>query len=363
MTDAERIARVQLARTKGVGPLTYSRFLETYGSGLAALEAFPERVRASGRGELKLYPADKVRREFDETDHIGARIILSGDEDYPELLGHLSPAPPVITVWGNTDLLKKPCVALVGSRNASAAAMRIAHDMAHDLGNGGYTVVSGLARGVDTASHNGSLSTGTVAVIAGGIDNIYPAQNENLRNQIKDTGLVVSESPFGHEPRANDFPRRNRLITGLSLGVVVIEAAQRSGSLISARTALEQGREVMAVPGSPLDNRNRGSNGLIRSGAILVENAEQVMEAIAPAAPSQPSLFEMPDDDLDDETLEFSDEDRARIIQALSPTATTIADISLATGIPSRKCAILLVELELEGIAGSLPGGLVRRQN
>ena len=269
----------------------------------------------------------------------------------------------MITVWGNTDLLKKPCVALVGSRNASAAAMRIAHDMAHDLGNGGYTVVSGLARGVDTASHNGSLSTGTVAVIAGGIDNIYPAQNENLRNQIKDTGLVVSESPFGHEPRANDFPRRNRLITGLSLGVVVIEAAQRSGSLISARTALEQGREVMAVPGSPLDNRTRGSNGLIRSGAILVENAEQVMEAIAPAAPSQPSLFEVPDDDLDDETLEFLDEDRARIIQALSPTATTIADISLATGIPSRKCAILLVELELEGIAGSLPGGLVRRQN
>ena len=363
MEEAERIARIRLARTKGIGPLTYSKFLETYGSGIAAIEAFPERTKNAGRRNVSLYSEELVLRELEETEHLGAKIILAGDPDYPDLLSHLSPPPALITLWGDTDILKRPCIALVGSRNASAAAMRIAHDMANELGQAGYTVVSGMARGVDTASHHGSLETGTVAVIAGGIDNIYPAQNSELRDKIVRSGAVVSESPFGHEPRANDFPRRNRLVTGLSLGVVVIEAAQRSGSLISARTALEQGREVMAVPGSPLDQRTRGSNGLIRSGATLVENADQVIEALTPTAPRQPSLFEPDDIGLEEETLNVSDEDRTKVLQALSPTPTTIADISMASGIASRKCTILLVELELEGIASSLPGGLVRRQN
>lgn len=359
--DEERIARIRLARTSGIGPLTYSRFLDTYGSGLTSIEAFPERVKTSGRGDVKLYARDAVLREIERTERLGARILLSCDEDYPKLLAQLSPPPPVISVWGDIGVLTKPCIAMVGSRNASAAAVKIAHTMAHDLSEAGYTIVSGMARGVDTAAHKGSVQHGTVAVIAGGVDNVYPAQNAGLRDEIIKTGLIVSESPFGHEPRSKDFPRRNRLITGLSLGVVVVEAAQRSGSLISARTAGEQGRDVMAVPGSPLDPRTKGSNGLIRTGAMLVETADDVLQIISPAQNIQGSLFEAEHESEPEDEIEITGADRDKILEALSPTAATIADISMTSGISVRACAILLVELELAGLATSLPGGLVRR--
>ena len=364
MDGDERIARIQLARTPGIGPLTYSKLISTYKSGVAALEALPDRIRATGHRAVKLYTRSQAQREIEQTERHGAKILLSSDPDYPTLLREMAPAPPIITVLGNTELTKSRCVAMVGARNASAAGMKLARTMAHDLGQAGIVVVSGLARGVDTAAHNGALESGTIAVIAGGIDNIYPAQNTELRHRIAETGLIISESAFGHEPRAKDFPRRNRLITGLSLGVVVVEAAQRSGSLISARCAADQGRDVMAVPGSPLDPRTRGSNGLIKSGATLVELADDVLEVISPYTHNQqPRLLESENlDDYDDDLEEFNTaESRTVILNALSPTPTSIADISIATKLPIRVCMTALVELELSGLARSLPGGMVQR--
>lgn len=360
----ERLARIRLARTPGIGPLTYAKLLSTYKSGLSAIEALPERVRASGGRPINLVSADAVQRDLDRTEAYGARILLSSDADYPSGLKHLSPAPPLITVLGDLTLCEKPCIAMVGARNASAAGSRIANTLAHDLGEAGFVIVSGLARGIDTAAHSGAIKTGTIAVIAGGIDNIYPVQNTDLRNQIADAGLIISEAPFGHEPRAKDFPRRNRLITGLSLGVVVVEAAQRSGSLISARCAAEQGRDVMAVPGSPLDPRTRGSNGLLKSGATLVETAEDIMEVISPISePRQPRLFEASHDDSFDEDPDFvpDSEIQSRILGVLSPTPTTLSDIAMATNVPVHICASVLVELELAGLAHSLAGGMIQR--
>ena len=360
----ERLARIRLARTPGIGPLTFSRLLQTYKSGLAAVDALPDRIRASGHRPVKLVSLSAVERELDLTERHGARIVLNSDPDFPQILRDLSPGPPIVTVLGRTDLTTNKAVSIVGARNASAAGMRLAHTLARDLGEAGLTIVSGLARGIDTAAHSGSLDTGTVAVIAGGIDNIYPIQNTDLRHQIAEKGLIVSESPFGYEPRAKDFPRRNRLVTGLSLGVVVVEAAQRSGSLISARCAAEQGREVMAVPGSPLDPRTKGSNGLIRSGATLVETAEHVLEALTPIMGlHQPSLFESnSSDSFDSNEIEEADgQTQSKILSALSPTPVSLADISSATGIPLRICTTALVELELAGLAHSLPGGLVQR--
>lgn len=360
--ERERLARLRLARTPGIGPLTFSKFLETYGSGETSLEALPSRLAKSGQKSIAVYSPDKASRELELTSRLGAKIIFSGEADYPEALAAIYPPPPLISAWGDLSILKRPSIAMVGSRNASAASVRIAGDMAHELGQAGYVVSSGLARGVDTASHRGALSTGTIAVIAGGIDNIYPPQNRELRDEISKLGLVISETAFGHEPRAKDFPRRNRLITGLSLGVVVVEAAMRSGSLISARTALEQGREVMAVPGSPLDPRNRGSNQLIRSGATLVETAEDVISTLAPMQHRQKDLFEIADTEpVEAEDIEMIEEDRIVILSALSPVPMTITDIAAASNLSIRVCASHLVELELSGLAFSMPGGLVQK--
>ena len=362
--DEEAIARLRLARTAGVGPLTFSKFLQAYSSARDAIKALPGRANVAGRRSIKLANIADIEREIRDTDAAGARILFSSDADYPTLLRELSPAPPVITVLGDIRQAKKPCIAMVGARNASAAGMRLANTIANDLGAEGYTVVSGLARGIDTAAHNGALETGTVAVIAGGIDNIYPPQNRDLRNQIAEQGLVLSESPFGHDPRAKDFPRRNRLITGLSLGVIVVEAAQRSGSLISARCAAEQGRDVMAVPGSPLDPRTRGSNGLIRSGAALIESARDVLDVLSPQTTRHTGrLLEIDTESFDDEdeAPEIDSEIQTLILQSLSPTPISIADLSRATSQPVRVCTTILVELELAGLAVSLPGGLVQR--
>ncbi|MAP94004.1 MAG: DNA-protecting protein DprA [Ponticaulis sp.] len=358
---SEQLACLRLARTPGIGPLTFSRLLKAYGSGHEALENLPGRLRSVGRSSVRIYPEKDAETEFRYTEKIGARILFSSDGDFPRLLKALDPAPPVITILGDLSVSQKPCISMVGARNASAAAMKLARNLAFELGERGYTVVSGLARGVDTAAHHGALSTGTIAVIAGGIDNIYPHQNTDLRNQIAEQGLIVSESRFGHEPRAADFPRRNRLITGLSMGVIVVEAAKRSGSLISARCALEQGREVMAIPGSPLDPRTKGSNGLIKSGATLVETADDVVEVVQPSLPQQHSLFDpSPSDYEDDRTeVESSGEVLARIRSALSPTPTSISDIAQATGLSSRQCSTALVELELAGQAMSISGGLI----
>ncbi len=357
------MARLRLARTVGIGPLTFSKFMSTYQSGTDAIKALPDRANAAGRRNIRLADQAQIEEEIRATEEIGGRILLNTDSDYPTLLRELAPSPPVITVLGDLAQARKPCIAMVGARNASAAGMRLANTIANDLGSEGYTVVSGLARGIDTAAHNGALETGTIAVIAGGIDNIYPPQNAGLRDLIAKNGLVLTESPFGHEPRAKDFPRRNRLITGLSLGVVVVEAAQRSGSLISARCAAEQGRDVMAVPGSPLDPRTRGSNGLIRSGAALVESARDILEVLSPQPKGETGrLLELKGDDFeDDDATEPDAEAQTQILKSLSPTPISLADLSRATSLPIRQCTTALVELELAGLAVSLPGGLVQR--
>jgi DNA processing protein len=358
---AERRAKLRLARTPGIGPLTFQNLLAAYPSAEAALEDLPARARKAGRKNLAIPALAFIDREIEQTEAFGAFITFPGEDAFPALLGQLSPPPPVLTFKGNPGLAGQTTLAIVGARNASAAGIRIAGDLARDLGRSGWTIVSGLARGIDRAAHQGALETGTVAVIAGGIDNIYPPQNSDLFNEISERGLILSENPFGFEPRARDFPRRNRLITGLALGVVVVEAALKSGSLISARTALEQGREVMAVPGSPLDPRSRGSNALIRSGATLVETDAHVLDVVSAMTPVQRDLFQDIPPGFDHDA-ERSDQDPQTLLSYLSPVAVTISDLARAAQIPAHQCAGLLVDLELSGQAITLPGGLVQKR-
>lgn len=358
----ERLARLQLARTSGIGPLTMQMLLEQYNSAVEARQALPDRARKAGRRNLVLASLPDIENEIQRTEAFGACIRFPDDDDFPTLLASLSTPPSVISCKGELSIARKSVLAIVGARNASAAAMRIARDIAFDLGQSGWVVASGLARGVDTAAHNGALEHGTIAVIAGGIDNIYPPQNEDLYLKIADQGLIISESAFGHAPRAQDFPRRNRLITGISYGVVVVEAAMKSGSLISARTALEQGREVMAVPGSPLDPRTRGSNGLIRSGAVLVESADHILDCLSPMQPMQADLFRDVDESpFDNDAFTPDETDLARLESLLSPVPVSISDLATAAQLSVRICAMLLIELELSGKVRSLPGGMVKR--
>ncbi|MDX2235532.1 MAG: DNA-processing protein DprA, partial [Hyphomonadaceae bacterium] len=272
----ERIAWARLARTPGVGPLTFHRLVSRYGGAEAALDALPS--LAGGRHEPP--PSSAIAREIDALAAMGAELVCACEPAFPALLRALDPGPAMIAMRGRADLLSRPTVALVGAREASAAGLKLAGDFARELGAMGFAVVSGMARGVDARVHEESLSTGAIAVLAGGLDRPYPPQNLALHDRLCAEGLVVSEAPLGFQARARDFPRRNHIISGLSLGVVVIEAALRSGSLITARAAGEQGRDVMAVPGSPLDPRARGGNALLKQGAILVETPEDVAEAL-----------------------------------------------------------------------------------
>ncbi|WP_018146964.1 DNA-processing protein DprA [Henriciella marina] len=352
LDDEARIAWLALARAPQVGPVTFFQLLARYGTPLEAL---------SRAGNLRA-DKDAARHEIEETHRLGGAILCTEDKAYPAALGELSPPPPVLTVFGDQTLLTRPAIAIVGARDASAAGRKIAREMAAALGEAGLVVVSGLARGIDGEAHAATLRTGTIAVLAGGADQIYPPQHEALYREICETGLVVSERAIGRRATAQDFPRRNRIITGLAVGTVIIEAAERSGSLISARMAGEQGREVMAVPGSPLDRRSAGNNRLLRNGATLVRHAEDVIEAISgqidgldvryhPTLPlDPPDTAETPDDSLAE-----------RIFEALSPTPIPIAEIARASGCTARQCAARLMELELEGRAITHAGGLASR--
>ncbi|HEY8191080.1 MAG TPA: DNA-processing protein DprA, partial [Alphaproteobacteria bacterium] len=269
-TDSEKLNWLRLARTENVGPITFRRLIRRYGDAAEAIEALPTLAAQGGRKKpLIPAPMDVVEKEYDALTKFGAYLICAADPEYPEALNAVEDAPPVMTVIGDVNLLSRPTVGMVGARNASLNSRKFAEILARDLGRAGHVVASGLARGIDTAAHEGSLPTGAIAVVAGGIDIIYPPENKNLYAQIREQGLVVAESPFGQEPFAQSFPRRNRIISGLSCGVVVVEASLRSGSLITARMAAEQGREVFAVPGHPLDPRAEGTNSLLRDGAIL----------------------------------------------------------------------------------------------
>ena len=281
MTPAERLAWLRLARAETVGPVAFGHLIRRYGSARKAIDALPALASRGGSARSPRVPSEaEAAAEIEAGKALGAQLLCAGEEEFPERLAALDPAPPVIWALGRPELLSKPSLAVVGARIASAAGQRFARTIAQDLGEAGYAVVSGMARGIDAAAHEGSLETGSVAVLAGGVDDVYPPEHLRLYERLVEQGCVVSENPVGRRAQAKDFPRRNRLISGLSIGVVVVEAELRSGSLITARLAGEQGREVFAVPGSPLDPRARGTNDLIRQGAVLCEGIEDILREL-----------------------------------------------------------------------------------
>ncbi len=355
LSDAERFARLRLARTNRIGPVAFSQLLQRFGSAVRAVEALPDLVQRSGRDGYALPPVERVEAELAAGERVGARLILLGDADYPDLLAAVDPPPPLLWTRGDAALLSRPCIGVVGARIASAGGQRIARGLSQQLGEAGHVVVSGLARGIDAAAHQGALPTGTVAVLGGGVDDIYPSENADLYRQIVEAGCIVSESPVGARAQARDFPRRNRIISGLSRGVIVVEAEIRSGSLITARLANEQGRDVFAVPGSPLDPRSKGPNELLRQGAILCEGLEDVERAFTTLRtlrePSSDSPFDGAPDDLDDALIE-------QVAARLSPAPTPRDELARALDLPIGFVAAALLELSLAGRATLLPGGL-----
>ena len=350
LSFAERRDWLRLYRTRTVGPVAFRQLLRRYGSAGAALEALPSLIRDA---DVRPPRPDQVEAEMEASERLGVRILCAVEPDYPRLLKTLDPVPPVLSTWGQAALAERPCVALVGSRNCSAVGRKFAAQLAAGLGEAGVTVVSGLARGIDAAAHAAALQTGTVGVLGGGVDHIYPRQNEALHLAMRERGLLVSESPLGYRATARDFPRRNRLISGLSLGVVVIEAAERSGTLITARYALEQNREVMAAPGSPLDPRTKGCNRLIRDGAALIENAQDVVDVLEGASrPDAGELFEEREGfsgPAFDAGLAARDVERAKdeLRNACSYTPTARDDVIRASGVPYPIAAAALLEMEL----------------
>jgi DNA processing protein len=389
LSDEQRLAWLRLIRSESVGPRTFQALVNRFGGAAAALEALPGIPRSTGRPGLKLMSREEAEREIEATARLGGRFVATGEPEYPKTLQAIDSAPPLIAVRGETKVLAKPMVAIVGSRNASAAGLTFTERLARTLGEAGYVVVSGLARGIDTRSHRGSLTTGTVAVLAGGHARVYPADNEPLLEKIvAEGGAAVSEMPIEWEPRGRDFPRRNRIVSGLSYGVVVVEAARKSGSLITARFALEQGREVFAVPGSPLDPRAEGTNDLIRQGATLCASAEHVIEALAarigseepPTKTAREPGFH-PYDEIDElwEELPLSGEPSAAsesgrellfdepadeapkspasaLVTLLGPAPISPDDLARQSGLPIRAVHGILLELELAGKLIRHPG-------
>lgn len=362
LSAAERLARLRLARSDTVGPVTFRDLLQHFPNAVEALDVLPALAARGGRkSALRIPGRAEAEREIAATEKLGARLIVFGEPDFPRRLAAVDPAPPVISVLGSLHLAERPAIALVGSRNASAAGAKLAGTIARDLGQRGYTTVSGLARGIDAAAHKASLSTGTIGVVAGGLDVVYPEENRALQLEIAERGALVSEMPPGTRPQARHFPRRNRLISGLSLGVVVVEAAMRSGSLITARFALEQGRDVFAVPGSPLDPRARGSNSLIKDGAALVESADDVVAALAqapmlPFAEPAPDRFGPP---AGGPAPEADAATRKRVLSALGPTPTPVDEILRQTGASVPVIRMVLLELDLAGRLHRDPGDRV----
>lgn len=351
LSFAERRDWLRLYRTYTVGPVAFWGLMQRFGDAGTALSQLPSLIR---KKNVRPPSVEQVEAEMEASEQLGVRILCAVEPDYPDLLRALDPVPPLISVWGDISLHSRPCVAIVGSRNASAIGQKFAVQMASELGAAGMTIVSGLARGVDAAAHAASLNTGTIGVLGGGVDHIYPKQNSELHLTMREQGLLVSESPLGYRATARDFPRRNRLISGLSLGVVVIEAAERSGTLITARYALEQNREVMAAPGSPLDPRTKGCNRLIRQGAALIESAQDILDCLENARPDvlQPTLFE-PASSYDGTQLDASlmaneiEHAKTALLNAASYTPTHRDDLIRASGIPVGIAAAALLEMEL----------------
>ncbi|GAU85220.1 rossmann fold nucleotide-binding protein Smf possibly [Bosea sp. BIWAKO-01] len=404
LTDRQRLDWLRLIRSESIGPRTFRALMNRYGGAAAALDALPELARSTGRS-IKICSTAEAEREIEALRRRGGRLIALGEPDYPRPLQAIDSAPPLLLVLGRGEVLLRPCVALVGSRNASAAGLKFTARLAQDLGEAGFVVVSGLARGIDTAAHGASLGTGTVAVLAGGLDEIYPPQNAQLFERLIMSGAAISEMPMGWAPRGRDFPRRNRLVSGLALGTVVVEAARKSGSLITARFANEQGRQVFAVPGSPLDPRAEGGNHLIREGATLCAEAAHVIEALAPllghggALPTglaqaregydpeseylwdeldlpeiSPAPRTVPPPAVAGSDLVLppeaageaegeggSEEIRARVLALLGAAPVSLDDLIRASGQSARDVGRLLIELELDGAILRHPGGALSR--
>lgn len=356
----EKMSWLRLSRTENIGPVTFYRLIEAYGSASKAIDALPDLAKRGGRAKpLIAAPLTQVEREYQAIKKFGGDIICAAETDYPVSLAAIDDAPPVVTYTGNIALLKKSCVGIVGSRNASLNGRKFTEKLAHELGIAGATVISGLARGIDTAAHAGSLDTGTVAVLGGGLDIIYPPENKDLYAQIRERGLIIAESPFGQQPFAQSFPRRNRIISGLSQGVVIVEATFKSGSLITARMAGEQGRDVFAVPGHPLDPRAEGPNALIRDGAVLIRNAGDVLESLSTfqsgslqdsASQKYEPLNIQP---VDNQTL---DRVRDEVMSCLSHTPVSVDEIIRSTALPAAAVQIVILEMELAGRVQRLPG-------
>jgi DNA processing protein len=378
-SHTDRVMWLRLARTKGLGAIGFARAIARYGDAETALDDLPRRARDAGRRALDIPSADRIETEIAHIERAGARLITGLDNNFPPLLAVIPAPPPAIIVRGDASLLTRPACAIVGARNASAVGLRFARELANGLGREGLVIVSGLARGIDGAAHAGAIESGTIAVLAGGIDHIYPPEHAELHERLGETGLLLSEMPLGQTPTARDFPRRNRLISGLALGSLVVEAALRSGSLITARFAAEQGREVMAVPGSPLDPRARGSNQLLRDGAHLIESVDDVLAILADAhppmtsagaleegpAPASADLFEAGDEAEEpshepETVLARTPLDQLRAL--LSPAPVSGDELARAAQLPVGTVQALLLEMEMSGEIASLPGGMVQRR-
>ncbi len=362
---SERIDRLRLARTDGIGPVTFGRLIDRFQSAGRAIAELPRLIDRQQLRPVSVAKADLAERELARHESLGARLIMIGEPDYPAALAAIADPPAAISVLGDAAMLARTALAVVGARNASGAGQRLAEMLARDLGQQGLVITSGLARGIDAAAHRGGLATGTVAVLAGGVDVVYPPEHRALYEAIAAEGVVVAEQPIGTEPQARHFPRRNRVIAGLCAGVLVVEAALRSGSLITARMALDENRQLFAVPGSPLDPRCRGANDLIRNGAILTESAADVIDALrpqlapppvravrrtqraAPAAPPPPPPVAAAGDE---------DAIRAAVVEALGPTPVAVDEVVRRCQLSAATVALILLDLELEGRLERHPG-------
>jgi DNA processing protein len=358
LTDTQRIDWLRLIRSDNVGPRTFRSLINHFGSARSALERLPDLARRGGAARPgRICSEQDALAELAASKKLGVHLLAPGELGYPARLAALDDAPPLLGVRGAQEMLMRPMIAIVGSRNASGAGLKFAGTLSRDLGEAGFAIASGLARGIDQAAHRASLASGTVAVLAGGHDRIYPPEHEDLLAElIASGGAAISEMPMAHVPRARDFPRRNRLISGVALGVVVIEAAHRSGSLITARIAAEQGREVFAVPGSPLDPRAAGTNDLIKQGATLTTEASDVINAVQPIMGRPLELGEPHDEPL---TSEPDAGDRARIIDLLGPSPILLDDLIRMAGSSPAIVRTVLLELELAGRLERHGGGLV----
>jgi len=350
----QRIAWLRLIRSENVGPATFRALVNEFGGAEAAIDALPLLSRRGGRSDIRLCTAAEAEAELAAADRLGASLVAVGEPGYPPALAQVDAPPPLLYAKGRLDLANIPIVAIVGARNGSAVGQKFTRQIATELALEGFVIASGLARGIDTAAHMAALEHGTIAVLAGGIDIVYPPENEELQRAIGERGLLISERSPGFSPRGKDFPRRNRLISGISLGVVVIEAAERSGSLITARFAGEQGREVFAVPGSPLDPRAAGTNNLLKQGACLVTSARDILETLAPilGRPPAPPPIELAaaDEHRPPEPLpDIRQSERELVVSALGPSPVDIDELIRATGVTTRKVHIVLLELDLAG--------------